>query len=265
VAAVRIRQVESFEDLQLASRLLDEIWGAATPILPMRVLRALHHAGAIVTVAEDDEGPLGASVAFHGIRDGERLLHSKVTGLKSRGRGAGVAAAMKLDQRRRALDLGIELIDWTFDPLVMRNAAFNLNKLGGVISAYEPDFYGPLDDDLNRGEASDRCVVDWRLNDDRVTTAIAHLDAGTRRDVDVSDAVRVLEANADGLPVRQEITGAEPILAVGPTDIEALRRADPAAASAWRQAMRATLCDRVGAGWRVVAVVNGAYLALPPD
>jgi predicted GNAT superfamily acetyltransferase len=155
-------------------------------------------------------------------------------------------------------------VRWTYDPLVRRNAYFNLGKLGGRVVHYLPEFYGTMVDGINSGDLSDRLLLVWRL-DAPEAVAAAH---GTPVDVDVSGTAKLLDRAADGTPVRvPDATGvpAPRLLVAVPTDVEDLRRHDPAAATAWRLAVREVMAGRLAAGWRVAGFSrDGFYLLTAP-
>ena len=139
---------------------------------------------------------------------------------------------MKLHQRAWAADHGLTWVTWTFDPLVRRNAWFNIDVLGAQVHEYLVDFYGPIDDAINAGDESDRLLVAWPAVDDGTPAA----DSG---------------------PASPNATVVVPT----PDDIVVLRRTDRAAATAWRQRVRAELGGRLAAGGRVAGFTrDGEYL-----
>lgn len=232
------------------------------------LLRALTHAGNYVAGARSADGTLvGASMAFFGVHRGHRDLHSHITGVRPDGQGRHVGFALKQHQRAWALSRGIDLITWTFDPLVGRNAYFNLQRLGASIVAYEPDFYGSMTDGVNNGDESDRCVVSWALRSDEAdAAAVAGLPA-----VDVdglrADGAAVLLSEVDGVPVIASLpAGATVALAQVPEDIVALRRRDQALALTWRRALRESLGHAIGAGFVASAMSrSGWYVLTKPE
>src|SRR5581483_10885895 len=111
-----------------------------------------------------------------------------ITGVVGAHQGAHLGYELKQHQRTWALDRGLTAIEWTFDPLVRRNAYFNLVKLGAEIIRYEPDFYGPMRDATNAGDESDRVVTRWKLIDDRRAWPVA----------DEAHAVAILSPSSAG-------------------------------------------------------------------
>jgi predicted GNAT superfamily acetyltransferase len=195
-------------------------------------------------------------------------LHSHLTGSDPTVRGAGVGLAVKRHQAAWALAHGIGEVRWTFDPLVRRNAWFNLTKLGVDVAAFEVDFYGPLADGINDGDESDRAFVVWDLNGSRAVAAaadqLAAPDAGA---LHAAGAVVVLDIDSSGgpVPVSAPASTDRIRLYATPPDIEGLRRTDPDLARAWRRALRATFGVAVSDGGRVAGISrDGWYVIEPP-
>ncbi|WP_371525379.1 GNAT family N-acetyltransferase [Streptomyces sp. NBC_01283] len=239
-----VRELHELHELEGANALFETIWGSSPGSSPMGVeqMRALSHAGNYVAGAFEDGRLVGASVAFFAAPAGE-ALHSHVTGALP-GRRAGLA--LKLHQRRWALDRGLRRITWTYDPLVRRNAHFNLTKLGGRPVEYLTSFYGAMDDVINGGDDTDRALIAWELND---AAAIAAVESRLLPVTVPDDAATALSVR-DGLPAVGRLDDATLIVEV-PPDIEGLRRTDPGAAKAWRLAMREVLGGLLADGARV--------------
>ena len=240
-AGVSIREISEIGDLEAAVAVFDEIWHPEpnNPPVTVEVMRALALEGGYVAGVFLEGRLVGASVGFCGPPRG-RSLHSHIAGVSAAARGRSVGRALKLHQRAWALDRGIAHITWTFDPLVRRNAWFNLGRLGAVPVRYLRNFYGGMKDAINAGDESDRLLVRWDI-EDPPTTAMPAAGSG----------VPAVAVAADGSP---EATGrTAPVLLVAlPEDIESLRAADPDAGRAWRVAVRDTLGSLMDAGGRVV-------------
>ncbi|WP_329012145.1 GNAT family N-acetyltransferase [Streptomyces sp. NBC_00690] len=242
-----VRELHEPAEFQEVDRLFTGIWrpgpGAASPI-GFELIRALAHAGNYVAGAYDGTRLVGASVAFLAAPPGQ-ALHSHVTGAR---KGRGIGHALKLHQRAWALDRGLTRITWTFDPLVRRNAYFNLTKLGAVLSSYHQAFYGAIPDSINGGDDSDRVIALWRLDPSHAASATS---TGHGDSVPV---LPVLIAADDGHPLLLPSPPAADARLVRidlPPDIEGLRRTDPAAATAWRFAVREALGGLLSEGARV--------------
>ncbi len=263
-ARVEVVDATDPASLRTVMHLLDEVWGRTPPstVLGLEALTALAHAGNQVSVATRDGQVLGATVAFLGRDDAEVLLHSHVTGVRTTAAGAGVGRALKWHQRAWCLQRGIGRVSWTFDPLVRRNAVFNLQVLAARVRRYEPDLYGPMPDARNAGLPTDRLVVDWQLAAPRVRAATA----GRAATPDVAALRRAgaevaLDEGPDGAPVAHA-TDAERRLVRAPTDIEVLRQRDPQLAQAWSAAMRTALGGPLGSGWQVTGATREGWLVL---
>jgi predicted GNAT superfamily acetyltransferase len=244
-------------------RVLAEIWPQADGHLPLtpEMAWAMAHAGNYVALARRGDKTVGASLAFLGTDEDGLLLHSHMTGLKTAYQGSSFGYTLKQHQRTWALERGVDRVVWTFDPLVSRNAFFNVMKLGATVTDFYPDFYGPLSDDINAGDESDRCLVTWRLTDER---AVAAAD-GRVPDADVAalladGAVLVLSAGPEGQP-QQESASGPVLLCRVPLDVVQLRRTDPACARAWRHALRSVLSGTLSDGYEIRAVTrDGCYV-----
>lgn len=119
------------------------------------------------------QGPLGATLGFLGWNDGVHL-HSHMNAVDPAERGRGIGVALKLRQRAICLGHGVTEMRWTYDPLIRRNAHFNLVRLGAEVIAFHPDFYGEMHDAITGADHSDRFEVRWRLDAGRTTRALAH-------------------------------------------------------------------------------------------
>jgi predicted GNAT superfamily acetyltransferase len=229
------------DDLRRVAELFTGLWGSAT--VEPELARALAHTGGYVAGVRRTDALVGASVGFLADDDGHPSLHSHVTGVAATAQGAGVGLALKRHQRAWALDRGLRTITWTFDPLVRRNAWFNLMGLGADVVAWLPDFYGRVDDRQTAGQPSDRVMARWVLEGERARAALEgrlpepDLDAGAAR-------------GGRRLPI--------------PPDIVELRRTRPAEAAQWQRTLRQGFGAAMDEGWRPVAITRtGCYLLEP--
>jgi predicted GNAT superfamily acetyltransferase len=259
-SAVVVKTASEPHELRAIDELWEHIWGnTGDPIVGFSMLRALAHAGNYVGAAYDVESRdlVGAAMGFFAAPAG-RVLHSDIAGVAESARGRKLGFALKLHQRSWALDRGIDEITWTYDPLIARNAYFNLAKLGGTIVRYYTDFYGDLDDAINAGQGSDRLLVSWRLTSPEVMAACGAGPARVRSDQSAAPWV----LTDDSGPIVHELPDDQlrAMVAV-PRDIESLRRADPHGARAWRTAVRDTLGAELDAGGQVLGFDrSGGYL-----
>lgn len=263
VAQIVIRELSALGDLEDVYALFDRIWrpDRSNPPVTVEHLRALTHAGNYVAGAYDGDELVGACVGFFAAPPG-RSLHSHVAGVSAAARGRRVGFALKAHQRDWALAHGLSEITWTFDPLVRRNAYFNLAKLQARPSDYLVDFYGDMDDAINGGQGSDRLLVRWRLDAPEVVAACA--TGGGVGAVVPAGAVAALTESPSGRPLvaPRSAWARVPRLLVGtPSDIEALRGTDPGTARQWRSAVRDVLGELIGGGARVAGFTrSGSYV-----
>jgi predicted GNAT superfamily acetyltransferase len=260
-AGVEVVLLEDLEALRGTSGLFAEIWGTGGGDAQIHpdLLRAMVHAGNYAAGAYSkgshggSDGELvGAIVAFLGTDEDGPYLHSHILGVSKEHRGSNVGFALKLHQRAWALEHGLSKVTWTFDPLVRRNAFFNLQKLGADAAAYLEQFYGSMSDGINAGDESDRLLIVWDLHSPRVADASSgRLDEPHHDDLAASGASVVLTANGDA-PRAKPIAGAT-VLCATPENIVAIRRQQPDVALQWRHALR----DTLGAAMRDGFVVTG--------
>ncbi|MBP2326401.1 putative GNAT superfamily acetyltransferase [Kibdelosporangium banguiense] len=254
-ARVVIRELTELEELNAVYELYNEIWrpDPTNPPVTTELLRALTKAGNYVSGAYDGRRLVGACVGFFGTPS-ETTLHSHVAGVSASAMGRSVGFALKLHQRAWAAGHGLTSITWTFDPLVSRNAYFNLMKLGATPTEYLPNFYGGMHDGINGNDESDRLLVHWDLG--KVGAPVVQSR---------SEAVIALDRSDTGLPVAGALDG-QTLLVAAPRDIESLRAADPSAAKLWRVAMRDVLGTLLAEGARVTGYDrSGWYLVSRKD
>lgn len=223
-----IRPLTTAADTVRAHDVLSEVWGGDASGMPPNLLRALAHSGNYTVGLYDGGRMIGASAAFFAA-PAARSMHSHITGILPSYRGRHLGRALKLHERGWALQRGVETITWTFDPLVARNAHFNLRTLGACVTEYLVDFYGDMDDGVNRGDQSDRLLVTWRLAEQQP------------RDVSAVAA----PPGVDRTPADGRVS---PVCVALPADIEALRRADSPEAASWRLRVRTAFLDNLAAG-----------------
>lgn len=168
-----VRACKGLEEFRACVVLEREIWREADlEIVPDTIFVVAAHTGGQILGAFDGERLIGFTLSMPGLRTGAPYLHSHMTGVIAEYRDRGVGRMLKLLQRDEALSRGIRLIEWTFDPLEMRNAHFNLNRLGAISRRYQPNLYGITSSPLHRGLATDRLVAEWYLDSPRVLAAL---------------------------------------------------------------------------------------------
>jgi predicted GNAT superfamily acetyltransferase len=170
---ITVRKCEALEEFYACVALQREIWGEADlEVEPATMFVVAAHTGGQVLGAFAGGAMVGYTLAVAGLRNGAAYLHSHMTGVHAGYRDRGVGRMLKVFQRDEALSRDIRLIEWTFDPLEMRNAHFNLNRLGAICRRYLPNLYGVTTSPLHRGFATDRLVAEWFLDSPRVMAAL---------------------------------------------------------------------------------------------
>jgi predicted GNAT superfamily acetyltransferase len=163
-ADVSLRPLTTVEHADGILDVMIATWGNHQ-LLPREMIVALAESGNMPTGAFDhDEVLIGYVLGWAGVDEGGLHVHSHMLAALPERRHRGVGFALKLAQRAQALDQGIHVVRWTFDPMVARNAWVNLGKLGAVADRFRRDFYGRMTDTLNEGERSDRLMVRWDLD-----------------------------------------------------------------------------------------------------
>lgn len=262
-SGVEIRLLAELDDLARVYDLFDSIWrpDKANPPVTIEQLRAMTHAGNYAAGAFAGTTLVGACVGFFAAPVGV-AMHSHVAGVAAEVRHRSVGFALKLHQRAWALQHGLREITWTCDPLVRRNAYFNLVKLGARPRHYLIDFYGDIVDAINAGQGSDRLLMAWDLAAPHVRDACAGRPAEPVPER-VRDAPHALAEVSDRPHARTDLdrSSAEVLLVQIPPDIERLRQANPAAAKDWRHAVRDVLGGLMADGARVTGFTrSGSYV-----
>jgi predicted GNAT superfamily acetyltransferase len=176
---VEIRHCSTLVEYEECVRVEHQVWGEDIAV-PSAVFVVAHHTGGQVLGAFDPAVDatggakmVGFTLALAANRIGKPFLHSHMTAVLAEFRDRGVGRRLKLFQRQDALKRGIDLIEWTFDPLDLKNAHFNLARLGAVARRYIPNCYGVTESPLHAGLPTDRLVAEWWLASDRVNSILA--------------------------------------------------------------------------------------------
>ncbi len=248
---IKIRPIEADEELAQLEPLQREAWGMPdNELIPERLLHALHFNGALLLGAFDGHRLVGFILGVigttRGVEEGvdqaaaTRLqLYSAIMGVLPAYQGRQIGHRLKLAQREFALQRGIRLVTWTYDPLESRNGWLNIGKLGAICSRYLPNFHGEMGG-INKGLASDRFYVEWWLTSNRVAgRAVSRRGPLTFDSLIGGGAVLVNEATFDqqGLPVPPATFaggGGKPALVEIPANFQALKRENLPLALQWR-------------------------------
>ena len=242
VAPIEIRQLFQLSEFEDVVHLQKTIWSFADiELLPLRFLVVVSKVGGHVFGAYDGAHMIGFCFAIPGIKsDGMPYLHSHMLGVMPEYRNAQIGRRLKLRQREDALARGVQLIEWTFDPLELKNAFLNIEKLGAIVRRYSPNQYGTTSSPLHGGLPTDRCIAEWWIDSPRVHAVL------------------------DGKPAR---TGAAQERIAYPADIARIREQDSARARAIQQENAKKFLDAFSHGLAVTGFARseseGVYLLEP--
>ena len=175
---IEIRQLKTNPEFAEAVTLQKTIWGFdEIDLLPVRLFVTASKIGGHSFGAYDGDKMIGFCIAIPGIKPtldqrAKSYLHSHMLGVMKEYRDAGLGRKLKLAQRDDAIRQGLDLIEWTFDPLEIKNAFFNIERLGAVVRRFVLNQYGTTSSPLNAGLPTDRCTAEWWLESDRVTALL---------------------------------------------------------------------------------------------
>jgi predicted GNAT superfamily acetyltransferase len=225
-AGVSLRPMTSLEDAGNVIDVMVATWGSEEQ-LNRDFVRALQGSGNVPYGAFDGDELVGYVLGWLGVDPEDGLhVHSHMLAVLPGRRHAGVGRALKLAQRAQALDAGVRAVRWTFDPLVARNAYFNLVKLGAVADRFHRHYYGDMEDAINRGERSDRLEARWDVSSPL---------PGPRELVEGAMVVLGREGPDEApSPTEVRLPDRGPALVWIPSDYPTLRERDPALAARWR-------------------------------
>lgn len=248
---ITVREVQAIDEYRQCEAMQAKIWGpddvAGTGRLDL--ITAQHNGGLVLGAFHPDGRLVGYVYSFAGVTPSGQLKQCSITlGVDPDHQKSGIGYRLKMAQREATLAKGMDLITWTFDPLLSLNAHFNLNKLGANVTDYLVNVYGP-GSGLNSGLDTDRLVTEWRL---RPTEAAPAPSAAHRQEATV-----VTRVDRDHLGVAHCL-GAdlqcqdEALLIEIPPDIQAVKSADRAIARGWRRNVRHTFLNYLSMGYVVV-------------
>lgn len=240
---IEIRRLLALAEFSEAVKLQQCIWGfPESELLPLRFFVVATRVGGHVFGAYDAGKMIGFCLAIPGVKPGGKAyLHSHMLGVLPPYRNAGIGRRLKLEQRTDALQRGFDLVEWTFDPLEVKNAFFNIERLGAIVRQYEENEYGISSSPLHGGLPTDRCVAEWWIASPRVEAFLNGKQAQRRseeriavpgeigqwrseqparaREIQRANAARFHECFARGLAViGVERTAAESAYLLGPVE-----------------------------------------------
>ena len=266
---MRLRDLDTHDDFAAVVRVQHEVWGEGyDDIVPRSLFAVAVKTGGILIGAEDDAGRLVAFVfSVPGLRHGRVVQWSHMLAVTPAARGQALGLRLKLAQRERALARGLDLVEWTYDPLLAGNARLNVRRLGCVVETYLDDVYGASSSPLHGGLPTDRFIASWHIASPHVARRV-EAGALVARDASVGLAPHVLrtrEAASFRAPHGEpDLSRDEPRLRVEiPADFARMLTAAPDLALAWRHASRRVFHTYFARGYRVVDIDGGRDAARP--
>jgi len=172
-SSIEIRRIESFAEMDACVELQRAVWQIGDlELIPRRMFVVAKAIGGQIFGAWDGKTLAGYALAIPGVRQGKPYLHSHMLAVLPPYRNRGLGMQLKLVQRQDALERGIELMEWTFDPLQTKNAYFNIEKLGAIMRRYTPNFYGSSTSPLHGSLPTDRLHAEWWLKSSRTESVL---------------------------------------------------------------------------------------------
>lgn len=266
-----IRPLTTLEECRQVADLERTIWAYtdAEDVVPPPVLIVSIKRGGILLGAFDDAGGMkGFVYSIPAIKNGQTTQWSHMLGVAPDAREAGLGLRLKLAQRDAALRMGIDLIEWSFDPLQAVNAHLNFARLGVVVDHYVVNLYGESTSVLHLGTPTDRLIAEWRLREPHVERRLEQSGGVIARDRSVTDSPVVNPSRAGGAWARPGDTDltldARRVLVEIPTGFSEMLKSDPALALEWRLRSRPIFQTYFQRGYRAVdfmlARSRGHYL-----
>jgi predicted GNAT superfamily acetyltransferase len=256
---VLIRDLHSLTDLAAVVGMQRAIWGADyDDVVPLSVFAAILKRGGILLVSENETGDLtGFVFSFPGLKDARPMQWSHMLGVLPAHRRSGIGYRLKLAQREHVLRQGLDLIEWTFDPLLATNASLNVARLGATAEEYLENVYGDSASPLHRGVPTDRLVASWHIASGHVERRLAADGLLVARDAGVRAAPQVNESRLVG---GFRVPAGDPHLEIEarrvqveiPFDFDTMRTTEQDLALAWRMATRRIFTAYFSRGYRIV-------------
>jgi predicted GNAT superfamily acetyltransferase len=227
---ITIRSCHGIEEFEACVRVERQVWKSQDiDVVPIPLFVVAAETGGQVLGAYHGANLVGFTLAIAGWRDRKPFLHSHMTAVLDSHRDRGIGRRLKLFQRDDAISRGISLVEWTFDPFIIKNAYFNFILLGAIARRFLPNAYGITTSPLNGHLPTDRLIAEWHLRSDRVS--------------------RVLASEQ----VNEAISKRTVRIAI-PSNFEGMRSADPSCAIKWQADVRAQFSKWLALGYTATSV-----------
>lgn len=254
---IQVRPLSGPSEFEGAEEVQISAWGMGSrdrAVTPKEMMIAIHDNGGLALGAFDGDTLVGFALLFPGYNGKRVYMYSHQTGVLKEYQSRGVGYLLKQKQREFALKSGIDLIAWTFDPLIARNAYFNFTKLGTIARRYLVDYYGPMQDPANGGWPTDRFLCEW-LIEPRQLSSVRSYARGPLRDAHVV----IAKSGEEPYPVCRDwqidLSVRRALLDI-PSDVVKLKAADPEKARRWREATREAFLAYFSAGFTAIALIE---------
>ncbi len=271
IAGVTIRPLTTLNEIDAVVALQRVIWDDPTTVIYQHMLISFIHNGGLLLGALKNDQVIGFVLGYLGTEspDSTRPAMANLKMVSQRMavlpdyRGLGLGYLLKLEQRSRAIQQGIRLITWTFDPLNSRNAHLNIRKLGCAVQTYERDYYGTRPSPIVNLGQSDRMVADWRINSARVEQRLSGKRGPLGIEHYLSAHTMIVNPSimgTNGLPQPGTPNPTHGMLALAeiPTQFDAIVRSDEVLAKAWRTHCRTVFLEAFGAGYIITDFIRAA-------
>lgn len=270
---IEIYALKSLDELSEVEALQTLIWDAPSMIVYRPMLISFTRNGGSVIGAVKDKRVIGFVLGYLGVEDPEAdrpamanlKLVSQRMGILPEYRNQGIGYELKLAQRRFAIQQGLRLITWTFDPLRGRNAHLNIRKLGAIAREYYRDFYGTEFSPMVSLRSSDRLLAEWWVTSNRVEQRIRGGRSGLAISQYLDANARILNPSVEGKAGlshprdKAEKPQGAIVLVEIPDDYEAIVSYDPELAQAWRAHIRETLEGVMFSGYAITDFIHGSH------
>ncbi|MCX6549895.1 MAG: GNAT family N-acetyltransferase [Acidobacteria bacterium] len=250
-----IRPLHAIDEFRQVLELEKAIWGyedagdaVGIPVFVITVKR-----GGILLGAFDGGRMIGFVYSLVGLKHGRPMQWSHMLGVVPEHRASGIGRVLKLEQRRLALDMGLDLMEWTYDPLVAVNAHLNFRRLGVVVEDYVLNAYGDSSSSLHKGTPTDRFIAQWWMRTPRVETIVSAPAADPAPLPDAPPVNRVIDDGTWLACAGVDVTREDPVVVMSiPAGFNDMLEREPALGDEWRMASREVFGHYLARGYRVV-------------
>lgn len=254
-----IRPLTTLEDCRRVVELEKLVWGYtdAEDVVPVPVLIVTIKRGGVLLGSFDELGQMNGFVySIPGLKSGRPMQWSHMLGVAEGARASGLGTRLKLAQMEATLAMGLELIEWTYDPLQAMNAHLNFAKLGVVVEEYEENIYGESSSVLHRGSPTDRFVAEWHLKEPHVQRRTSARGGPLMRDASITSAPVVNPSREAGRWLgpgesRLDVDDRRLLVEI-PTGFTEMQASAPELALEWRMVTRRIFQTYFGRGYRAV-------------